>query len=38
LRRISNVNALREYDINIVGLENKRYEYDFSSGRFATVA
>jgi len=26
------VNALREYDINIVGLENKRYEYDFASG------
>ena len=26
------MNALREYDINIVGLENKRYEYDFSSG------
>lgn len=26
------MNALREYDINIVGLENKRYEYDFESG------
>ena len=26
------MNALREYDINIVGLENKRYEYDFVSG------
>lgn len=26
------MNALREYDINIVGLENKRYEYDFTSG------
>ena len=26
------MNALREYDINIVGLENKRYEYDFASG------
>jgi len=25
------VNALRTYDINIVGLENKRYEYDFTS-------
>jgi uncharacterized metal-binding protein YceD (DUF177 family) len=25
------VNALRPYDINIVGLENKRYEYDFTS-------
>lgn len=26
------MNPLREYDINIVGLENKRYEYDFESG------
>ena len=26
------MNALRAYDINIVGLENKRYEYDFESG------
>lgn len=25
------MNALRAYDINIVGLENKRYEYDFTS-------
>ena len=25
------MNALREYDINIVGLETKRYEYDFAS-------
>jgi uncharacterized metal-binding protein YceD (DUF177 family) len=25
------VNALRPYDINIVGLDNKRYEYDFAS-------
>lgn len=25
------MNALRNYDINIVGLENKRYEYDFTS-------
>lgn len=25
------MNALRAYDINIVGLENKRYEYDFPS-------
>ena len=25
------MNALRAYDINIVGLENKRYEYDFES-------
>ena len=27
------MNALRAYDINIVGLENKRYEYDFTSDR-----
>ena len=26
------VNALRAYDINIAGLSNKRYEYDFTSG------
>ncbi len=26
------MNALRAYDINIVGLENKRYEYDFELG------
>ncbi|WP_461142341.1 YceD family protein [Spirosoma pomorum] len=26
------MNALRPYDINIVGLDNKRYEYDFTSG------
>ena len=25
------MNALRAYDINVVGLENKRYEYDFAS-------
>lgn len=25
------MNALRAYDINIIGLENKRYEYDFTS-------
>lgn len=25
------MNALRAYDINIVGLDNKRYEYDFTS-------
>ncbi|QJW92449.1 DUF177 domain-containing protein [Spirosoma taeanense] len=25
------MNALRAYDINIAGLENKRYEYDFTS-------
>lgn len=25
------MNTLRAYDINIVGLENKRYEYDFES-------
>ncbi|MBD2754844.1 YceD family protein [Spirosoma validum] len=25
------MNALRAYDIHIVGLENKRYEYDFTS-------
>jgi uncharacterized metal-binding protein YceD (DUF177 family) len=25
------VNALRTYDIHIAGLENKRYEYDFTS-------
>ena len=25
------MNALRTYDIHIMGLENKRYEYDFSS-------
>ncbi|UFH55300.1 DUF177 domain-containing protein [Spirosoma sp. KNUC1025] len=25
------MNILRAYDINIVGLENKRYEYDFTS-------
>jgi uncharacterized metal-binding protein YceD (DUF177 family) len=29
--RRQDVNALRPYDINIVGLENKRYEYDFTS-------
>jgi uncharacterized metal-binding protein YceD (DUF177 family) len=27
------VNELRAYDINIAGLENKRYEYDFVSGK-----
>jgi uncharacterized metal-binding protein YceD (DUF177 family) len=27
------VNELRAYTINIAGLENKRYEYDFPSGR-----
>ncbi|WP_338874322.1 DUF177 domain-containing protein [Spirosoma sp. SC4-14] len=26
------MNSLRAYDINIVGLDNKRYEYDFTSG------
>jgi len=26
------VNELRQYDINIIGLEPKRYEYDYSSG------
>lgn len=26
------VNKLRQYDINIIGLEPKRYEYDYSSG------
>lgn len=26
------MNALRAYDIHIVGLENKRYEYGFTSG------
>ena len=26
------MNAQRAYDIDIVGLENKRYEYDFDSG------
>ncbi|GAB3539870.1 YceD family protein [Spirosoma fluminis] len=25
------MNVLRAYDINIIGLENKRYEYDFTS-------
>lgn len=25
------MNQLRDYDINIVGLDNKRYEYDFTS-------
>ena len=25
------MNALRQYDINIIGLEAKRYEYDYSS-------
>lgn len=27
------MNALRPYDINIAGLENKRYEYDFTSDK-----
>ncbi|GAB3980280.1 DUF177 domain-containing protein [Spirosoma terrae] len=26
------MNTLRAYDINIVGLDNKRHEYDFTSG------
>ena len=26
------VNELRKYDINIIGLDEKRYEYDFESG------
>ncbi|MEZ0539108.1 YceD family protein [Fibrella arboris] len=26
------MNELRQYDINIIGLEQKRYEYDYSSG------
>jgi uncharacterized metal-binding protein YceD (DUF177 family) len=38
-RRRYEVNTLRAYDINIVGLDNKRYEYDFTSGDafFATL-
>lgn len=32
------MNALRAYDINIVGLENKRYEYDFVSDNAFFVA
>ena len=30
-RRKYEVNLLRAYDIHIVGLDNKRYEYDFTS-------
>lgn len=32
LRGDATVNPLRDYDIHIVGLDNKRYEYDFTSG------
>ncbi len=32
-RRRYEVNPLRTYDIHIVGLDNKRYEYDFISDR-----
>jgi uncharacterized metal-binding protein YceD (DUF177 family) len=30
---MTEVNELRAYDINIAGLENKRYEFDFSAGK-----
>ena len=38
LRGGREVNVLRAYDINIVGLEKKRYEYDFTSGDSFFVA